>query len=129
MTEWQQVYQAVANKLADLAENAPTAFWASVFVEAQKRWNNRDDIRNGKVGSEITLYLNAADDATAVKMLQRLNEFARHFDGLATDTVAVKFLSQKYNRNGKIAVLLRLRIVQKSSNRSRSKFVAAADDV
>jgi hypothetical protein len=129
MTEWQNVYQAVANKLADLAENAPTAFWASVFVEAQKRWNNRDDIRNSKVGSEITLYLNAADDATAVKMLQRLNEFARHFDGLATDTVAVKFLSQKYNRNGKIAVLLRLRIVQKSSNRSRSKFVAAADDV
>jgi hypothetical protein len=128
--QWQEVYRQVAQKLQHLAENAPTPFWASVFAEAQKRWNSRQEIIDGKIGSEITIYLNAADEATAAKMLSRLSEFAQHFDGLATDAVAVKFLSQKYNRNGKIAVLLRLRLVQKSSNRSRSKFVAHnADEI
>ena len=129
MAQWRTVHQTVSDKLAQLAQNAPTAFWASVFSEAQKRWNNRDDIRDGKIGSEITIYLNAADDATAAKMMQRLSEFSRQFDGLETDAVTVKFLVQRYNRNGRIAVLLRLRLVQKSSNRSRSKFVATIDQV
>jgi uncharacterized protein with NRDE domain len=129
MAEWREVHRQVTQKLQYLTENAPTQFWASVFAEAKKRWSSRQEIIDGKVGSEITIYMQAADDATAEKMLSRLSQFAQHFDGLATDPVTVKFMSQKYNRNGKIAVLLRLRLVQKSANRSRSKFVASAQDV
>ena len=129
MAEWHEVHRQVTQRLQYLTENAPTQFWASVFAEAKKRWSSRQEIIDGKVGSEITIYLNAVDDAVAERMLSRLADFARHFDGLATDTVAVKFITQRYNRNGKIAVLLRLRLVQKSSNRSRSKFVATIDQI
>jgi hypothetical protein len=129
MAEWREVHRQVTQKLQYLTENAPTQFWASVFAEAKNRWSSRQEIIDGKVGSEITIYMQAADDATAAKMQQRLDEFAKHFDGLATDTVAVKFITQRYNRNGKIAVLLRLRLVQKSANRSRSKFIATLDQI
>jgi hypothetical protein len=126
--QWQDVYREVVYRLRKIQQSAPTSLWQNVLEEVIKRWQARQEFRDGKVNSEVTVKINVADEHVADKALGRIAEFARQFDGIETDDVKVIMLGQKYRKDGNIAVLLRIRIVGKTQ-KSRSKIVASADDV
>jgi hypothetical protein len=128
MAQWQDAYRQVTQKLRHLSENAPTQLWQNVFTEALKRWQNRQDFADGKIGSEVTVKINVTDEPTADKALQRIADFSRQFGNVETDAVQVIMLGQKYRKDGNIAVLLRIRIAAKTA-KNRSKFVANPDEI
>jgi hypothetical protein len=128
MVQWHEVYRQVTQKLQQLSDNAPTQLWRQVFSEALKRWQSRQDFADGKIGSEVTVKINVANETTADKAMQRIAEFAQQFNGIETDNVRVIMLGQKYRKDGNIAVLVRVRIVGKTQ-KTRSKIVASADEI
>jgi hypothetical protein len=125
--QWHEVYRQVTQRLQQLVDSAPTALWRQVFSEALKRWQERQDFHNGKIGAEATVKIGVANEDVAQKVLQRIREFAVRFGTIEDDERRVVMLSQVYRKNGNIAVLLRLRIVAKTQK--RSKFMATEDDV
>jgi hypothetical protein len=128
MAQWQDVYREVVYRLRKIQQSAQTSLWQNVLEEVIKRWQARQEFRDGKVNSEVTIKINVTDEHVADKALGRIAEFARQFDGIETDDVKVIMLGQKYRKDGNIAVLLRIRIVGKTQ-KTRSKIVASADDV
>jgi hypothetical protein len=128
MAQWQDVYREVVYRLRKIQQSAPTSLWQNVLEEVIKRWQARQEFRDGKVNSEVTVKINVTDEHVADKALGRIAEFATQFDGIETDDVKVIMLGQKYRKDGNIAVLLRIRIVGKTQ-KTRSKIVASADDV
>jgi hypothetical protein len=128
MAQWQDVYREVVYRLRKIQQSAPTSLWQNVLEEVIKRWQARQEFRDGKVNSEVTVKINVTDEHVADKALGRIAEFATQFDGIETDDVKVIMLGQKYRKDGNIAVLLRIRIVGKTQ-KTRSKIVASADEV
>jgi hypothetical protein len=128
MAQWIEVYRQVTQKLQQLSDNAPTQLWRNVFGEALKRWQNRQDFVDGKLGAEVTIKINVADDQIADRALNRIADFSRQFGNAETDSLRVVMLGQKYRKDGNIAVLLRIRIVAKTQ-KTRSKIVATADEI
>jgi hypothetical protein len=128
MMTWEEVYREVVYRLRKIQQNAPTQLWQNVLEEVIQRWQARQDLREGKIGSEATVKVGVATEEVAQKALERIRQFATQFGTLEDENRRVLMLSQVYRKDGNIAVLLRLRITQKTS-KSRAKFVASENDI
>jgi GTP cyclohydrolase III len=128
MAQWEDVYREVVYRLRKIQQNAPTQLWQNVLEEVIQRWQSRQDLREGKINSEVTVKVGVATEEVAQKALERIRQFIAQFGTIEDENRRVVMLGQVYRKDGNISVLLRLRIVTKTA-KSRSKFVATENDV
>jgi hypothetical protein len=120
--QWHEVHQEVAKWLSlRSTDRSLPPLWQQVFAEMHKRWLERQDIVQGLPNKEVTIKIGVSSEELADRAMQRINEFVTQFGTYETDNLRVVLIGQKYRRDNDISVLLRVRIVPKTT-KQRSKF-------
>jgi hypothetical protein len=62
MAQWEDVYREVVIAFAKLQQSVSSTYGKMCLKRSSKRWQSRQDFRNGKIGAEVTVKINVVNE-------------------------------------------------------------------